>query len=63
MKDHVIVCGYGRNGKQAVEKLIAYNKPFVIIEKDHEVVVKYTKGAFFVEGSASDDSVLREVGV
>ena len=37
MKDHVIVCGYGRNGKQAVEKLIAYKKPFVIIEKDHEV--------------------------
>ena len=61
MKDHVIVCGYGRNGKQAVEKLIAYKKPFVIIEKDHEVVDKFA--ALFVEGNASYDEVLKEAGV
>jgi len=42
MNDHIIVCGYGRNGKQAVEKLRAYNKPFVIIEKDEEVVTRYS---------------------
>ncbi len=63
MKDHVIVCGYGRNGKQAVEKLIAYKKPFVIIEKDHQVVDKYTPDALIVEGNASDDEVLKEAGV
>ncbi|MDG1502345.1 MAG: potassium channel protein [Ulvibacter sp.] len=63
MKDHVIVCGYGRNGKQAVEKLIAYKKPFVIIEKDHEVVDKFGSSALFVEGNASDDEVLKEAGV
>lgn len=63
MKDHVIVCGYGRNGKQAVEKLIAYKKPFVIIEKDHEVVDKFGSTALFVEGNASDDEVLKEAGV
>jgi len=63
MKDHVIVCGYGRNGKQAVEKLIAYKKPFVIIEKDHDVVDKFGSAALFVEGNASDDEVLKEAGV
>ena len=63
MKDHVIVCGYGRNGKQAVEKLIAYKKPFVIIEKDHQVVDKHTPDALIVEGNASDDEVLKEAGV
>ena len=63
MKDHVIVCGYGRNGKQAVEKLIAYKKPFIIIEKDHQVVDKYTPDALIVEGNASDDEVLKEAGV
>ena len=63
MKDHVIVCGYGRNGKQAVEKLIAYKKPFVIIEKDHEVVDKFGSAALFVEGNASDYEVLKEAGV
>ena len=63
MKDHVIVCGYGRNGKQAVEKLIAYKKPFIIIEKDHQVVDKHTPDALIVEGNASDDEVLKEAGV
>ena len=33
LTDHIIICGYGRNGKQAAQKLMAYNKPFVIIEK------------------------------
>ncbi|HSM62643.1 MAG TPA: potassium channel family protein [Gillisia sp.] len=32
MKNHIVVCGYGRNGKQAVQKLLAYKEPFVIIE-------------------------------
>ena len=63
MKDHVIVCGFGRNGKQAVEKLVDYNKPFVVIEKNHEVVDKYAEDILFVEGNASDDEVLQEAGV
>jgi len=31
MSNHIIICGFGRNGKQAAKKLLAYNKPFVII--------------------------------
>ena len=34
LSNHVVVCGFGRNGMQAAEKLIAYKKPFVVIEKD-----------------------------
>jgi len=64
MKDHIIVCGYGRNGKQAVHKLLAYNKPFVIIEKDEEVVSRNTdENLPFVLGDAGDDSVLKEAGI
>ena len=29
LKGHTIVCGYGRNGKQAISKLNSYNKNFV----------------------------------
>ncbi|HKK12902.1 MAG TPA: potassium channel family protein, partial [Flavobacteriaceae bacterium] len=29
LKNHIIICGYGRNGKQAAQKLLAYKKPFV----------------------------------
>lgn len=31
LSDHVIVCGFGRNGMQAAARLTAYNKPYVAI--------------------------------
>lgn len=34
--NHIVICGYGRNGKQAAKKLMAHNKPFVIIEQDKD---------------------------
>ena len=37
LKNHIIICGYGRNGKQAARKLSAYKKSFVVIEKDKEL--------------------------
>ena len=64
MKDHIIVCGYGRNGKQAAEKLKDYKENFVIIEKDHEVVERFSdKDLLFVEGNANEDEVLIEAGI
>ncbi|MEO0526423.1 MAG: potassium channel family protein, partial [Bacteroidota bacterium] len=41
LTEHIIVCGFGRNGNQAVERLKAYKRPFVVIEKDREVLEKY----------------------
>ena len=41
LTNHVVVCGFGRNGMQAAEKLIAYNKPFVVIEKDKEIIERH----------------------
>ena len=64
MKNHIIVCGFGRNGKQAAEKLLDYNKDFVIIEKDHEVVDRFSDDGFlFIEGNANEDEVLIEAGI
>ncbi len=37
LSNHIIICGYGRNGKQAATKLLAYKKPFVVIEKDKDI--------------------------
>ncbi len=31
MHDHIIICGYGRNGQQAVHKLLAYKQHFVVL--------------------------------
>ena len=40
LKNHVIVVGYGRNGKQAVQKLITYRQDFVVIEIDEDIAEK-----------------------
>ena len=38
MKDHIIVCGYGKVGKNIVTNLIKEEIPFVVIEKDTAAV-------------------------
>ncbi|TMM56052.1 potassium channel protein [Maribacter algarum] len=63
LSNHVVVCGYGRNGMQAAERLNAYNRPFVVIEKNRDVVEKYENDTWFIEGDASDDEVLKEAGI
>jgi voltage-gated potassium channel len=61
---HVIVCGYGRNGKQAAEKLKDYKKDFVIIEGDEDVISRHSESEiFFVLGNAIEDEVLEEAGI
>jgi voltage-gated potassium channel len=63
LANHIIVCGYGRNGMQAVERLKAYKRPFVVIEKDKEVIDKFENGVLFVDGDANDDDILKAAGV
>lgn len=64
LKDHVIVVGYGRNGKQAVQKLKTYNKNFVVIEKDEQLVEKFESDEYlFVTGNANEDETLFQAGV
>ncbi|SDE86593.1 voltage-gated potassium channel [Pricia antarctica] len=64
LSDHVIVCGFGRNGMQAAERLRTYKKPFVVIEKDKEIIEKFaTEDILFVEGDANEDDILSESGI
>ena len=64
MSNHIIICGYGRNGKQAAKKLLAYEKSFVIIERDKEVIEKFQEDEIsFVFGNANEDEILFEAGI
>jgi len=64
LNNHIIICGYGRNGRQAATKLLAYNKPFVIIEKNKELVDKIEDELTpFVLGNASEDETLLQAGL
>ena len=64
MKNHIIICGFGRNGKQAAKKLLAYKKPFVIIERDKDIIEKFqAEDIPFVFGNANEDETLLEAGI
>ena len=63
LSNHVIVCGYGRNGMQAAKRLMAYKRDFVIIEKNRDVIDKYESEVLFIEGDANDDDILFEAGI
>ena len=63
-KNHVIICGYGRNGKQAARKLAAHGRQFVIIEKDKEVESRLQFDEVpYILGNANEDEVLMQAGV
>ena len=63
LEDHIIICGYGRNGKQAVHKLEAYNHPFVVIEQDEEIIERYQEDILFLHGNANEDEILVQAGI
>ena len=64
LSDHVIICGYGRNGKQAANKLATHHRDFVVIEKDEQVTQKHKDtSTLFILGNANEDEVLVRAGI
>ena len=65
LKDHVIVCGFGRNGRQACEQLRSGNEKFVAIESNPKIIATLheDENILFIEGDATNDDVLLEAGL
>ncbi len=65
LKDHVIVCGYGRNGRQACDQLRSQNEPFIAIESNPDIVshMREHPELLFIEGDATEDQILLEAGL
>ena len=64
LKQHTIVCGYGRNGMQAINKLRSYQQKFVVVEKDKELISSLEEGGIlYIEGDATTDEVLLKAGI
>ncbi|MDP2541235.1 MULTISPECIES: potassium channel family protein [Tenacibaculum] len=64
LQGHTIVCGYGRNGKQAISKLKNYKKQVVIVEKFDGIVRQLDeKGALTIQGDATLDETLLRAGI
>ena len=75
---HIIVCGFGRNGRRAYQELRASGARVVVIESDQELMKSITEGQngedydgdgvaggkiFTVFGDATIDLVLKQAGV
>jgi len=64
LEGHTIVCGYGRNGKQAISKLKNYKKKIVIVEKSDGIIRQLDeKGALTIQGDATLDETLLRAGI
>lgn len=60
LRDHIIVCGFGRNGKQAAINLDELGKNFVVIEKNQEILayLRESTNFLYIEGDATHDEIL-----
>lgn len=60
MEDHIIICGFGRVGKQVAQDLELYKLPYVVIENDPEIIKEFENQGhkLFVQGDATKDGVL-----
>ncbi len=66
LENHVIVCGYGRNGRQAAKTLSAHRQKFVILESDLDLIQKTRESdpeLLIIEGDATDDAIIEQVGI
>ena len=64
LKGHTIVCGYGRNGKQAILKLKNYNKDFVVVEKNKDMSeLLDSEELLNINGDATLDETLISAGI
>jgi|TARA_B110000240_G_C13480717_1_gene445158 voltage-gated potassium channel len=64
LKEHTIVCGFGRNGKQAILKLKNYNQKFVVVEKDKEIAAELDANSILnIQGDATLDETLLRAGI
>lgn len=64
MENHVIICGYGRNGRKAAELFLLHKIPFVVIERKHELCMQLReKNIHVFEESALEDEVLLSAGI
>jgi voltage-gated potassium channel len=64
LKNHTVVCGYGRNGKQATVKLKNFKMPCVVIEKDKALIEELERdNILFIEGDATDDEALQKASL
>ncbi|MCW3108852.1 MAG: potassium channel protein [Segetibacter sp.] len=66
LENHVILCGYGRNGKQAADTLFQHKVQFVVIEINADRIEQDSlngRKLLYVKGDATEDETLIRAGI
>ncbi len=64
LKNHYIVCGYGRMGSEVCDTLVENNESFVVIDNDQDRIEELMeKGYLFINGDGASDEILLQAGI
>lgn len=64
VKDHYILCGFGRVGREIAREFVAERVPFVVIDVNQSSLDDAIRNGFLVvSGNATTPAVLREAGI
>ena len=64
LKDHTIVCGYGRVGRHVCDELHAQGIPFVVVDTEAERVNRvHQLGYLAMQGNGANEQDLRTAGI
>ena len=64
LRDHIIVCGYGRFGRAVTDELRRDDLPVVVIDPNPGLEAELIRaGLLFIVASALEDAILEEAGV
>lgn len=62
LSGHIIICGLGRNGREAARGLLGHHQPFVVIESAPEIIQAFEEenhtSLLYVLGDASQEETL-----
>ena len=66
LQDHIILCGYGRYGREIATHFSQHNIPFVVIELDEQkidLIQKSEDKLLYLQEDATHDEVLLKAGI
>jgi voltage-gated potassium channel len=64
LRNHFVLCGYGRVGTHIIEELAAAHERFVVVdEREASIQQCRLAGFLYVQGDATSDGVLMQAGI
>jgi len=64
LKNHFIICGFGRIGRIICDELYADNIEFVVVEQDASAIAEFETGKYlFLQMDATSEEALLEAGI